>query len=720
MSEIIATKAEQGVEQLVDEAERLLQQLLTQQRPGATFSFPNTVYYLPIILGFSAKAAERLGDLRPALYQARRLLQAGSQGVGTEKNLGHAALLAAEIIEALRSPDGQLDSRISDTQVRTWGVQLADGRMTGMALLIGRAPSNAMAVKLVEELRQHNILCLLAGGNGLWAQLEAEGVELGSPHYIVPLGKDATSAIHAYGFAVRCAMKLGGNKPGMWPEILDYCRRRTPGFVIGLGELNEQDYAIALAASELGFPFITDTVVNATAVGLNSEQLVSMPLESSGGKDDREKAVLFVEKCIAARGLKPKVFHVSVPVAYGPAFDSEMISDADLQIEYGGIECCGFELAQKAASTELTDGKVEVIGPEPAAAGQPAHADLAIIVKVAGERVKPDFEPYLERQLQDFINYAAGIQHTGKRDRISIRISKAAAAKGFTLESLGKLLCARFHDEFGSSIEKVEVRLITEPKLHAEWLARARATYEARQRRIESLTDDQADLFFVCTHCRTFAPNNVSIITPQHISPCGECNWFDARASFELDPAAGRRPLKPGKLIDITRGIWEGTNQYAKVASGGRMSEVALYSLMHTPMGACGDFECMVMLIPEANGVMVLSHEDTALPTPAGITIDTFSSLTAGEQIPGVVGMGKAFLLSPKFILPEGGFKRVVWMSSRLKESMKEELQAVCEREGDPALMEKIADERLVTTTQQLVRWLKEHHHPVLEMEKMY
>ncbi len=722
MPEITATKAEQGVQQLVDEAERTLQLLVTQQRPGATFSFPNTVYYLPIILGSSAKAAEKLGDLRPALYQARRLLQAASQGLGVEKNLGQAALLAAEILEALRSPDGQFDSRISDTQVRSWGVPLADGRMAGLALILGRAPNAALAARLVEELRQRNILCLLCGGagGGLWRQLEEADLLPVNRNYLVPLGNGSTSSVHALGFAVRCAMKLGGNKPGMWQEILEYCRRRVPGFVLGLGELDDRDYAMALAAGEFGLPFITDRAVSAAAAGMNPEQFISVPLEGLPGTEDAERVAQLAEKCIELRGLKPKIFRANAPVAYGPAFDGEVIGDADLHVEYGGSGCVAFELLQKAAADEVTDGKVEIVGPEATVAGKPIRMDLGIVVKVVGERVKPDYESYLERQMQDFIDYADGVQHMGKQDRISIRVSKAAAAKGFALEALGKLLCARFHEQFGTSVDKVQVTLITDAKLHDEWLAKARATYEARRKRIESLTDDKVDVFFSCAHCRTFAPNNVSIITPEHVSPCGECNWFDARASFELDPAAGRRPLKPGKLIDSKKGIWEGTNQYAKAASGGRTSQVALYSLMETPMGACGDFQCMVMLIPEANGVMVLSHEDTTLPTPAGITIETFSSLTAGEQIPGVVGIGKAFLLSPKFMLPEGGFKRVVWMSSRLKESMKEELRAVCEREGDPALMEKIADERHVTTTDQLVHWLKDHDHPALSMEKMF
>ncbi len=717
MSEISAAKGEEGAHQLVDEAERMLQQAVGRQRPGAAFSFPNTVYYLPIILGSSAKAVEKLGDLRPALYQARKLLERKSRAPGTASNAGQAALLAAEIIEALHSPDGHFDSRISDSQVRSWGVQLADGRIPGIALLMGSAKNNCMTVKLVEGLRQYNILCLLsasAHAGGLWRQLKDAGFETGSASYIVPLGNEPTSAVHALGFAARCAMKLGGHKPGMWTEILAYAKRRTPGFVLALGELEERDYAMLLAAAEFGFTAVTDA--GETDV---MARMSTTPGKSEDGEDDAEKAGRLREKCVTVRGLKPKAFDVGLPVPYGPSFEEEVIGDEDLQVEFGGADCRAFELLLKAEPAEVIDGKVEVIGE--GLPGEPrAHMDLGIIIKVTGEKVQADFEPYLERQIHDFLNYASGVQYTGRQDRASIRISRAAAAKGLSLELLGKLLYTRFHAEFGKAIDKVEVTLITEPKCHAEWLEKARAVYATRKKRLDGLKDDEVDVFYACTHCRTFAPNNVSIITPERVSPCGECSWLDAKASYELDVAGFRRPIKPGKAIDVKKGIWEGTNQYAKAASHGRMGEVALYSIMQTPMGACGDFECMVILIPEANGVMVLSHEDTSRATPAGLTIETFASLTAGEQIPGVVGIGKSHLLSPKFILPEGGFRRVVWMSSRLKESMTEELQAVCEREGAATLMEKIADERQVTTVEQLVRWLNEHKHPALEMEKMF
>jgi CO dehydrogenase/acetyl-CoA synthase beta subunit len=82
--------------------------------------------------------------------------------------------------------------------------------------------------------------------------------------------------------------------------------------------------------------------------------------------------------------------------------------------------------------------------------------------------------------------------------------------------------------------------------------------------------------------------------------------------------------------------------------------------------------------------------------------------------------VGKYYLISPKFIYADGGFKRVVWMSSVLKESMAEELKAVALREGDPDLIEKIADDRSVTTVEQLLAWLEEHNHPALTMDPMF
>jgi acetyl-CoA synthase len=137
-------------------------------------------------------------------------------------------------------------------------------------------------------------------------------------------------------------------------------------------------------------------------------------------------------------------------------------------------------------------------------------------------------------------------------------------------------------------------------------------------------------------------------------------------------------------------------------------------------MTACGCFECIVMVIPEANGVMVVSREDPSM-TPAGMTFSTLAGIAGGGlQTPGVMGVGKYYLTSPKFISADGGFNRVVWMSSFLKKSMEEEFTAVVEREGDPDLLNKIADETVCTEVDDLLVYLEEVGHPALVMDPIF
>ena len=137
-------------------------------------------------------------------------------------------------------------------------------------------------------------------------------------------------------------------------------------------------------------------------------------------------------------------------------------------------------------------------------------------------------------------------------------------------------------------------------------------------------------------------------------------------------------------------------------------------------MTACGCFECIAMVIPEANGIMVVSREDPSM-TPAGMTFSTLAGLAGGGlQTPGIMGVGKFYMLSPKFISADGGFKRVVWMSSFLKESMAGELAEVAEREGDPDLIDKIADERIATSVEDLLAFLEERNHPALAMPPIF
>ena len=113
---------------------------------------------------------------------------------------------------------------------------------------------------------------------------------------------------------------------------------------------------------------------------------------------------------------------------------------------------------------------------------------------------------------------------------------------------------------------------------------------------------------------------------------------------------------------------------------------------------------------------MIVSRDDPSM-TPAGMTFSTLAGICGGGlQNPGMMGHGKYYLLSKKFIPYEGGIKRVVWISSILKETMAEELKEAATQEGDPDLVDKIADERVATTMEELLAFLEEKQHPALSM----
>src|SRR3970282_280964 len=310
MSKYIATRAMRGANALVTEAELMLNRALNEKGVDTSVSFPNTADYLPTILGMTGKSVEKLGDLKPIVKYARDMLHPipafskWTPYLGETLDSGMATLLAAETIEAVRfvyglqpepmqgfhlaggtsftSPDGNgdaltpgpspegrgandghLNGPIDDIQLRTWGIQLVDGRMPGFAAIVGCARATELSARIVRELQGRNILAFLPGnvnGRSNIHQLMEEGVELGYDTYTVPFGTDTMSAIYALGFATRSALTFGGLKPGQAREILLYNRERVFAFVLALGEVDDLKYAAAAGAINFGFPVIADNV----------------------------------------------------------------------------------------------------------------------------------------------------------------------------------------------------------------------------------------------------------------------------------------------------------------------------------------------------------------------------------------------------------------------------------------------------------------------------
>jgi len=739
MSRFIATSAIRGAHGIINEAEALLKDALEKLGPDIPVAFPATAYYLPVIYGFTGHKVEKIGDLVWPLEHAKSLLAPVPKEdlwlpyLGETLDAGVATLFAEEIIEGIRFAKGEqpemrngyrYNGPIDDVQMRSWGIQMVDGSMPGFAAIIGCAKSNEVAVKIVRELQSKGQLVFLSGnvkGRSIVDQLLEEGVDLGYHTFTVPFGSDTISVVYAAGYATRAAFSFGNVKPGDIRQVLLYNKFRCFAFALALGHVDDLKYATAAGAITYGFPVIADTVIpNILPTGVTRyEHVVSIPFDDIPGRDDLERAERLVQRCIEIRGIKIKIPTVPIPVAYGPAFEGEVIRRENLHAEFGGKGGMCFEWLTMKDMEEVEDGKIEVVGPEVDAFEEGANIPLGIVVEVAGRKMQKDFEPVLERQIHHFVNGAEGIQHMAQRDITWIRFSKSAVQRGFRIKHLGDILHANLHNDFGAIVDKIQITLYTEHDRVEALKEEARAVYHERDERIRDLTDEAVDTFYSCTLCQSFAPNHVCVINPERTGLCGGYTWLDCRAALEIKPTGPNQPVPKGGCLDPVKGEWEGVNSFLYEHSNRSVERFTIYSLMDAPMTTCGCCECVMVIIPEANGVMIVNREDYSM-TPCGMTFTTLmGTIGGGLQTPGMMGHSKLYLTSKKFIPVEGGIRRVVWLSKNVKEEFAEQLREVCEREGVPDLMDKIADGTIATTVEELLPFLEEKGHPALTMEPL-
>ena len=134
----------------------------------------------------------------------------------------------------------------------------------------------------------------------------------------------------------------------------------------------------------------------------------------------------------------------------------------------------------------------------------------------------------------------------------------------------------------------------------------------------------------------------------------------------------------------------------------------------------CGCFDCIIALLPMCNGIMVVNREYPEL-TPCGMKFSTLAgSVGGGVQTPGFLGVGKQYLVSKKFIQADGGFKRIVWLPKELKELMTDALKKRAEELGMSDFVDKIADETVATTEEEVMEYMQKVGHPALEMEPIF
>jgi len=731
MSKIICSAAIRGAHKIIDMAEAKYEEALKKYGADQEVGYPNTAYYLPVIYSMLGAKVAKLGDMKDIFVECRKLLPPlVTEGLwlpylAPALDAGMATFFAEEMFEAVRYLDtpeyytkteDPLKDNIwlgaaDDVIFRKRGVEFVDGTAPGFAAIMGAPPTKEIASKIALELQEKNLYIFMhdqTNGIHMPDQLVANGVQVGWNTRLVPFGQSYTTAVFAIGFACRVAMAFGGIKPGDYKGNLIYNKDRTFAFVMAFGPVSDEWYANAAGAINWGFPTISDydiPQVLPTGICTYEHVVSNVPHEE------------IVQKAIEVRGLKVNVTKIDIPMSFGPAFEGERIRKDDLFMECGGGRTPAVEVLISKEMSEVEDGLVTIEGPDIKDIEQGKNLPLAILVEVAGREMQSDFEPILERQFHHLMNYIQGIMHMGQRNIMWVRIGKAAVEKGFSLTHLGKVLHGKLHQEFGAIVDKIQVKIYTTVEKVEEVQELAKKVYAERDERLGSMTDETEEVFYSCTLCQSFAPSHVCIITPERIGMCGAYNWLDGKASFQINPTGPNQPIEKGEVLDQNLGIFKGINDFVGQASRGAVTELACYSLMNSPMTACGCFEAIAAMLPQCNGIMVVNRDFSGM-TPSGMKFTTLAGMAGGgAQTPGFMGVSKHFMTSPKVFMAEGGLKRIVWLPKMMKEEIKDKLIERCKEMGMPEFYDMIATEENGTSEEEILKFLQEKGHPALAME---
>ena len=672
--------------------------------------FPHTAYCLPCYYAVTGVKIKTLGELKEALGVVKSLMNR-EETLDNALMSGVATALCAEFIEALKYLDGAEPyqepcyGHLADSIIRELGVPLVTGDIPGVAVILGSAPTAQEGVDLIKSYQAQGILVTLVGG--IIDQAQELGLKMGYNLRIVPLGKDVTSVIHVVSVALRAALIFGNVTPGDAASLISYTAERVPAFVNAFKPVDDVVLAAGAGAIKLGFPVISNETENIEEV---PGALIACPNVADFNKVSLE-----------ARNIKIKITKVDIPVAFASAFEGEIIRRKDMRVEFDGSRVDCVELVQTKTMDEVEDHKITVVGPEIDTFEPGSKHSLAYLVEVAGKKMQPDFEPVIERKFHNYINCIEGVYHTGQRDMFRIRISNEAYEAGFRAKHFGEVLYTQVKNEFEAVVDKCQVTIFTDP---AE-CTRMRhevgiPTFDKRDARLETLTDESVDVYYSCILCQAFSPSHVCVVTPERLGLCGAVSWLDAKATNELDPNGPCQVITKERPIDENLGSYEDVDEAVQKFSQGALEHVTLYSIMQDPMTSCGCFECICGIEPFSNGVVIANREYAGM-TPLGMTFSEMASMTGGGvQTPGFMGHGKHFISSKKFMKAEGGIERIVWMPKELKDTVADRFNKTAkELYGIDNFTDMIGDETVATDPEVLVAFLTEHNHPALSMDPM-
>ena len=682
---------------------------IAQYGEAEPVAFPDTAYNLPCYYSITGKKISNLGELKAALLNDIKPMMTRNPRLQDAFDSGVASALCAEFLEVLKYLHGATPYAepemgfLSDAFVRNLGLPLVTGDIPGVAVIIGGAEDPAETVELAKSYQALGLLVTLTGASV--KHCADSGMNLGEGVRVVPLGYEDQSVIHVVSVALRAALIFGAIQPGDTKALYKYTMDRIRAFVNAYKSLTDEIVSYGAGAICLGFPVISN----------ETENMFRVPKSLIQQLDTSKWNATSLE----ARDIKLKITKIDIPVSYASAFEGEIIRRGDMQVEVDGSRVDCFELVQTKELHDVEDHKIEVIGPEIDEIEVGSKISLSYTVEVAGKAMQTDFESVMERKFHAYLNCIEGVMHTGQRDMIRIRISKADFEAGFKFRHLGEVLYAKIKSEFEAVVDKCQVTIVVDAEKNKELRAHANEIFAKRDDRLRSMTDESVPVYYTCIMCQAFSPSHVCIVTPERLGLCGAVSWLDAKATNELDPTGPCQVVPKDRCVDEHLGRYDDVDEAIQKYSHGALERVTLYSLFQDPMTSCGCFECICGMDPYTmQGVIITCREHQGI-TPNGMSFSEMASETGGGvQTPGFMGHGKQFIFSKKFLAAEGGPARILWMPKDLKEQVRERLDATVKEMYDiDNFCDMVADETICTDGEEMIAYLTEVGHPAMGMD---
>ncbi len=289
-------------------------------------------------------------------------------------------------------------------------------------------------------------------------------------------------------------------------------------------------------------------------------------------------------------------------------------------------------------------------------------SDLGLIIDIGDKEVTIAATAYIERHVIRIINEHTDLTADLDQGRLRLRWYEHR----LEASDLGRIIYEALKSQF--VLNTISVNLIFDPLRISSLRPAILAYREDRENQLRRRSEDSSPLV-LCTACSSYMPHAFCIASADRTPCCGRS--YDELATLALfSHSTDQRIVERGSVTDKLRGAYLGVDKLAQILSEGGLRRINLHSLREQPHPTTAIPECVAWFIDELDAFNLLSR-DYSGRSPDGKTFDTLLSRVAGRQSPGYLGVSESYVLSPRFLVAEGGLARVAWMNSSLKARLK-------------------------------------------------